>query len=73
MNKADIHELLQTLHMSADEATVWAALLYKPATHSEVAQATGIGRTTVYRLVDSLSAKGLAHELITERGKCSLK
>jgi sugar-specific transcriptional regulator TrmB len=69
MNRSDIYNLLELIGLRTDEAKIWLDLLGRPKTHLEIAQATGIGRTTVYRLVDSLNAKSLSHELLTERGR----
>lgn len=58
-NKDSIVLNLKRLGLTSDESKVYLALLKKPLTHLEVARETGVNRTKVYRLADSLMAKSL--------------
>jgi sugar-specific transcriptional regulator TrmB len=69
MNKQELLSNLERVGLSAEEATVFVALLEGNQTHQAISKATDINRTTVYRLVDSLAAKGLAHEMTTDEGR----
>lgn len=59
-NKNTIVKYLRHLNLTADEATIYTELLKEPASHLELARATGINRTKVYRIVDQLEKRSLA-------------
>lgn len=69
MNKQELLSNLEKVGLTPEEATVFIALLEGHQTHQAISKATDINRTTVYRLVDSLAAKGLAHEVTTDEGR----
>ena len=58
-NKDSVLLNLRRLGLTQDESKVYLALLAEPLTHLEVARKTGVNRTKVYRLADSLMARSL--------------
>jgi len=60
---------LRQLGLHADEAKIYLALLEKPMTHLEVARATGVNRTTVYRVADALESRSLITRKQRDDGK----
>lgn len=69
MNKQELLSNLEKIGLTPEESEVFVALLEGHQTHQAISKATDINRTTVYRIVDSLVAKGLAHELTTDEGR----
>jgi sugar-specific transcriptional regulator TrmB len=69
MNKEELNAKLQIIGLNSDEATVFIALLEGHKTHQQLSDATKINRTTVYRVVDDLTKKGIAHEVTTDEGR----
>jgi DNA-binding MarR family transcriptional regulator len=61
-------EELFLLGLSRDEARVYTELLRNPTTHLKLAHATGINRTTIYRLVDKLEKLSLVTKHSDDRG-----
>lgn len=59
----------EQLGLTKDEAIIFAQLLDSPKTQLEVSRATGIARSSVYRIVDVLMAKGLIASHTTDNGK----
>lgn len=60
---------LQQLGLSKNEVQIFLALLDGPKNPTEVSRLTGIARSNVYRIVDTLSEKGILQELTTENDK----
>ena len=60
---------LQQLGLSNDEASIFMSLVDAPKTLLEVSRATGIHRSTVYRIVDELMQRSIVHEVTTNDGK----
>lgn len=60
---------LRMLGLSEREAVIYLELLIRPANHAQVSEATGINRTTLYRMVDKLEKRGLVIRRIDDRGK----
>jgi sugar-specific transcriptional regulator TrmB len=60
---------LQTLGLSQNEALIFLALLDAPKNPTEVSRLTGIARSNVYRIVDTLVEKGILREQTTTDGK----
>lgn len=67
-NKNTIVSYLRGLNLSADEALVYTELLKTPASHLELARATGVNRTKVYRVVDQLEKRSLATMQTDDQG-----
>lgn len=69
MNNNDTFlKYLRALNLSAEEAKLYLELLKKPASHLELARATGINRTKVYRLADQLEKRSLVSLRTDDRG-----
>lgn len=65
-----VGELLASFGLSSQEQEVYVALLKQtPATPLVLARATGINRTTLYRLLEALSEKGLIEEVVNYKSK----
>lgn len=61
-----LEKYLEEIGLSDKEAAIYLALLgFESATPSELAEKTGIKRTTVYVVLEQLSKKGLASEVDT--------
>ena len=60
---------LHQLGLSQDEATIFLSLVDAPKTALDVSRATGVNRSSVYRIIDELAEKSLVHELTTDKGK----
>lgn len=70
MNKSDVALVgLRVLGLNTQEATIYTELLKKPATHAQVSLATGINRTTIYRLIGALEKRGLVVRRTDDMGK----
>ena len=67
-NKNMFVKYLKTLNLSSDESTLYLELLKEPRTHLELARATGINRTKVYRLVDDMEKRSLVSRRTDDRG-----
>ncbi len=67
-NTYTIIEQLDRLGLSESEAKVYVELLKSPKTHLELARATGINRTSMYRLVDELCKKSLVTNQTDDNG-----
>lgn len=59
---------LEILGLNYDEAVVYIELLKQPATHLRLSHATGINRTKVYRIVQTLNEKSLVARQIDDSG-----
>lgn len=57
------------LGFSATEAKIYLYLLQHTATHAQISIATGINRTTLYRIIHRLQDRGLVVLRIDDRGK----
>ena len=69
MNNTDtIIEQLRLLGLNREEARLYLELLRGPSTHLKLAHATGINRTKVYRLADSLEKLSLVSKRTDDRG-----
>src|SRR5688572_11247732 len=60
---------LRSLGLTNNEAKVYVELLKKPSTHSQLSLLTGINRTTVYRLANSLKLRGFITQRVDDMGK----
>lgn len=58
-SKDNTLQWLKELGLTGDEAVLYTELLKGPQTHLELARATGINRTKVYRLADELEKRSL--------------
>jgi sugar-specific transcriptional regulator TrmB len=67
-NKDTIIAQLQTLQLSADEALLYVELLRAPATHLGLSHTTGINRSKVYRLIETLEKRSLVTRRSDDRG-----
>ncbi|QQG51349.1 MAG: helix-turn-helix domain-containing protein [Candidatus Saccharibacteria bacterium] len=67
-NKQRLQEQLAKLNISNDEAKLYIELLEKPNTHLQLARATGVNRTKVYRLIEQLEKRGLVSRRTDDRG-----
>lgn len=56
------------LGLSRDEATAYVELLRGPSNHARLSLATGINRTKVYRIAESLEKMGLVTKRADDRG-----
>ncbi|HSX30585.1 MAG TPA: helix-turn-helix domain-containing protein [Candidatus Saccharimonadales bacterium] len=63
-----IQVLLGQLGLTDEEALVFMALQDGPKTHLTVHRLTGISRTSTYRVIEDLRAKGLVHISVDDRG-----
>jgi sugar-specific transcriptional regulator TrmB len=68
LNNKDTLSYLQTLGLSRDESKLYMELLKSPRSHLELARATGINRTKVYRLADQLEKRSLIATQTDDRG-----
>lgn len=68
LNNNDTIRYLQTLGLSRDEAMLYLALLKGARSHLELARATGINRTKVYRLADDLEKRSLISSQTDDSG-----
>lgn len=68
LNNKNTIQYLQNLGLSRDESTLYLELLKRPSGHQELARATGINRTKVYRLADQLEKRSLIATQTDDRG-----
>ena len=68
-NKNTLLLNLRRLGLTADECKVYLALLEEPMSHLEIARKTGVNRTKVYRIADSLSKRSLITENMNDDGR----
>jgi len=67
-NMGNVLQLLRILKLSHDEARLYLELLKEPTTHLKLARTTGINRSKVYRLVESLEKRSLVGVRSDDRG-----
>ena len=67
-NKQYWIDKLHEFNISNEEAMLYIELLEKPNTHLQLARATGINRTKVYRLAEQLEKRGLVTRRTDDRG-----
>ena len=67
-SKATIVERLKDLDFTQDEAKIYIELLQVPSTHLQLSHATGINRTKVYRIIESLEARSIVARRTDDRG-----
>jgi sugar-specific transcriptional regulator TrmB len=67
-NKRYLIDNLEDLNIGEEEAKLYIELLAKPNTHLQLARATGINRTKVYRLAEQLEKRGLISRRTDDRG-----
>lgn len=67
-NKQYWIDRLATFNIGDEEAKLYVELLEKPNTHLQLARATGINRTKVYRLAEQLEKRGLVTRRTDDRG-----
>lgn len=65
----DILLKLKKLGLSPDEAKVYVTLLQGSMSHLEISRKSGVNRTKVYRIADSLIKRGLITEETNDRGR----
>lgn len=68
-NKDNILFSLKRLGLMPDEAKVYMTLLDESMSHLEIARRSGVNRTKVYRIADSLIKRGLISEEINDEGR----
>lgn len=61
-------QLLIELGLTNDEATLYLEALSKPGNHAQLSKRSGINRTKIYRLVDTLEKRGLIAKSYDDRG-----
>ncbi len=70
MDKTIMEELFGSFGLSPEEQEVYLALLKQPqATPLALSRATSINRTTLYRVLEALSEKGLIEEIMDYKSK----
>lgn len=67
-NKADIISKFQDLDFTPDEAKIYLELLQAPSSHLQLSHATGINRTKVYRIIESLESRSIVARRTDDRG-----
>jgi DNA-binding MarR family transcriptional regulator len=67
-NKDNGLSLLRALNLSTDESTIYLELLQEPSNHLRLSRTTGIARTKVYRIIESLEKRSLVSKRIDDRG-----
>lgn len=69
MNKKEgILAKIRELDFTADEAKVYFELLRGPNTHLQLSHATGVNRTKVYRIIETLEKRSLVARRTDDRG-----
>lgn len=68
-NKDNILLSLKRLGLTPDEAKVYMTLLEEPMSHLEIARKSGVNRTKVYRVADTLIKHGLITEEMNDEGR----
>lgn len=68
LNNKDTLVYLRNLGLTNDEGKVYIELLKGPRSHLEIARATGVNRTKVYRLADQLEKRSLITTRTDDRG-----
>jgi predicted transcriptional regulator len=67
-NMKKIEEIKELFHLSDDELTIFTQVLSTPnQTIAALAKASGISRTQIYRLNESLSQKGLFKQIVDHK------
>lgn len=67
-NKDTLRSGLRVLGLEDGEAEIYVALLREPSTALQLSRATGISRTRVYRVIDSLEKRSLISRHTDDRG-----
>lgn len=67
-NTQRLIEDLKKINLSHEEAMLYVELLAGPNTHLQLARATGINRTKVYRLIEQLEKRSLVSRRTDDRG-----
>jgi hypothetical protein len=67
-SKEQLQTQLVDLNLDIDEAKLYVELLVAPNTHLQLARATGINRTKVYRLIENLEKRSLVSRRTDDRG-----
>lgn len=68
MNTATLTAALEEVGLTKDESTVYLELLKAPATYLQLSLATGINRTTLYRIASDLQHKSLVAKRTNDKG-----
>ncbi|HZM63812.1 MAG TPA: helix-turn-helix domain-containing protein [Candidatus Saccharimonadales bacterium] len=68
-DRLGVSEKLEYLGLTKDEVAIFMQLLDAPKTHLEISRATGIVRSNVYRIVDSMISKGLVAQYANDAAK----
>jgi sugar-specific transcriptional regulator TrmB len=68
LNNVDTITYLHNLGLSVDEAKIYLELLKGPRSHLELARASGVNRTKIYRLADQLEKRSLITMQTDDRG-----
>jgi DNA-binding MarR family transcriptional regulator len=66
--RTDILEQFKELDFTDDEAKIYLELLHAPSTHLQLSHATGVNRTKVYRIVESLEHRSIVARRTDDRG-----
>jgi sugar-specific transcriptional regulator TrmB len=64
----DVIAKLNRLGLSRDESLIYIELLRGPSNHTRLSHATGVNRTKVYRIVETLEKTGLISKRADDRG-----
>lgn len=64
----DILTQFAELGFTQDEAKIYIELLHEPASHLQLSRATGVDRTKVYRIIESLERRSLVARRTDDRG-----
>lgn len=67
-NTGTILQQLRLLNLERDEARLYLELLKEPATHLKLSRTTGINRSKVYRIVETLEKRSLVSVRSDDRG-----
>ncbi|MDN5274484.1 MAG: hypothetical protein JWP06_385 [Candidatus Saccharibacteria bacterium] len=67
-NNADIMAQFEDLDFTVDETKIYLELLRAPSSHLHLSHATGINRTKVYRIVESLEQRSIVSRRTDDRG-----
>lgn len=68
--KDNLRNFLTTLGLTSEEANIYSVLIEKgPSTILQVSRDTKVNRTKIYRLLDSMLAKGIIEEVVDEKRK----
>jgi DNA-binding MarR family transcriptional regulator len=67
-NNMDIMAQFEDLDFTVDETKIYLELLRAPSSHLHLSRATGINRTKVYRIIESLEQRSIVSRRTDDRG-----